>query len=419
MNILISTLVDSPDLNSTTPILHIFSISSSRERVLLCLGLARGFALQNYSCLLIDFSFEFPLLSIMLDIHNLVSKKETVSDFYRDPTKDIDEEKFEDYLLKVFVTRGKKGFFNVFPASTSIAVAKEIDFLDDKLLKKSTNKLRRFFRKIQEKQLFDIIIINGQDSLNQETQNAMEIATHNFCLVHHSKYELEMVRKVISHFNNLHPYYHIHGLLLNNYMSYATQSKNQEYIAKLETEFRVPVIATIDLLMNHLNSFPLQRAEWDADEYYLDLCTKVLDGLLNPRIIILEQPLILYSILITNTAGLPIYSYFFKEGKYNDILMSGPLSAIISGISALVSQLLTRKQKMNMIDLSKAKLFVVEDKKFRGILLASKYEEGLLQKLERFTIEFLDKYKDELQGDLVRKIDEAEIELIERHFGET
>ena len=108
MNILISTLVDSPDLNSTTPILHIFSISSSRERVLLCLGLARGFALQNYSCLLIDFSFEFPLLSIMLDIHNLVSKKETVSDFYRDPTKDIDEEKFEDYLLKVFVTRGKK-----------------------------------------------------------------------------------------------------------------------------------------------------------------------------------------------------------------------------------------------------------------------------------------------------------------------
>jgi cellulose biosynthesis protein BcsQ len=360
---MISTEVKVPESEPDTPIIHIFSLSSPRERVLLCLGLVRGFVLQEYSCLVIDFSFEYPLLSSMLEFHNHEIKTDTISDYYRDITKELSEDLIDQLLLKVQVTRSKKGFFNVFPATTSPAVAKEIDFIDDSILKKSTNKLRRFFRKIQEKRLFDIIIFNGQDSLNQETQNAMEIATQNFCLVHHSKYELEMIRKVISHFNNLHPYYHINGLLLNNYISYATQSKNQEYVAKLESELKVPVIASIDLLMNHLNSFPFVKGDWEADEYYKDLSAKILEGVVNPRIIQLEQPLILYSLTIATTGGLSVFTHFFKEGKHDETLMSGPLTVIISGISGLIGELLTRSQKNEYDRSNKSKTFCSRRKK--------------------------------------------------------
>lgn len=414
---MISTEVNLPKEESLPPIIHLFSLSSPRERVLLCLGLARGFVLQDYSCLVIDFSFEYPLLSIMLEAYNYEIKGNTISDYYKDLTKEIEIESFKQSLIKMQVTRSKKGFYEVFPATTSAVVAKEIDFIDDKILKKTTNRLRRFFRKIQEERIFDIIILNGQDSLNQETQNAMEIATHNFCLVHHSKFELEMIRKVINHFNNLHPYYHIHGLILNNYLSYATQGKNQEYIAKLESELRVPILATIDLLMNHLNTFPLSKGDWEEDEYYMDLSTKILEGVVNPRIITLEQPLILYSLTVSNTAGLSLYTYFFKEGKHDEALISGPLTAIISGISGLIGELLTRSQSMNMIDLSRAKLFVVEERKFRGILLASKYEDGLATKLKRFTEEFVDENYESIKGDLVKTGNIQADHLVERHFG--
>lgn len=415
---MITTDVNISNEEPTVPIIHIFSLSSPRERVLLCLGLARGFVLQGYSCLVIDFSFEYPLLSVMLEVHNFEIKENTISDYYSDLSKEISEDNFEQSLIRIQTTRSKKGSFSVFPASTSPAIAKEIDYIDDKILKKATNRLRRFFRKLQEQEnkLFDIIIINGQDSLNQETQNAMEIATHNFCLIHHSKYDLEIINKVISHFNNLHPYYHIHGLLLNNYIPYATQSKNQEYLAKLESELRVPIIATIDLLINHLNSFPFVKGEWEADEYYKDLSLKVLDGVYNPRIITLEQPLILYSLTVANTAGLSLFTHFFKEGKHDEFLMSGPLTAIISGIAGLVGELLTRSQKMNMIDLSRAKLFVVEERKFRGILLASKFEDGLPTKLKRFTEEFIEENFEKISGDLVHLGDINADHLIERYF---
>lgn len=414
---LISTDVDLPEEEPQPPIIHLFSLSSPRERVLLCLGLARGFVLQGYSCLVIDFSFEYPLLSVMLEVHNLEIKGETISGFYRDASKEIQQETFNNSLVKIQVTKSRKGFFEVFPATTSAVVAKEIDFIDDKILKKTTNRLRRFFRKVQEERLFDIIILNGQDSLNQETQNAMEIATHNFCLVHHSKYELEMLRKVISHFNNLHPYYHIHGIILNNYIPYATQEKNQEYIAKLESDLRVPVIANIDLLVTYLSTFPFSKGDWTEDEYYIDLSSKVLEGVVNPRIITLEQPLVLYSLTIANTAGLSLYTYFFKEGKHDEALVSGPLTAIISGISGLIGELLTRSQTMNMIDLSRAKLFVVEERKFRGILLASKYVDGLAMKLKRFTEEFVEENYEKIKGDIVKLGTLQADHLVERHFG--
>lgn len=414
---MISTDIKIPDDEPITPIIHIISLSSPRERVLLCLGLARGFVLQNYSVLIIDFSFEYPLLSVMLEMHNISMPVTTITDYYREPEKELSEENIEKSLARVQVSRSKKGFFSIFTATTSPAAAKEISYIKDDVLRKSTNRLRRFFRKIQEKKIFDIILINGQDSLNQETQNAMEIATHNFCLVHHAKYELEMVRKVISHFNNLHPYYHIHGLLLNNYLPYATQSKNQEYIAQLESDLRVPVIATIDLLMNHLKTFPFAKGEWEADEYYIDISSRILEGAMNPRIIQLEQPLVLYSLTIANLAGLSIYTHFFKEGKHDEVLTSGPLTAVIAGISGLIGEIISRSQKMNMIDLTRAKLFVVEERKFRGILLASKFEDGLQAKLKRFTEEFVEENYEELSKDYVTSGTINADHLLERHFG--
>lgn len=145
---MISTEVDVPSEEPIVPIIHIFSLSSPRERVLLCLGLARGFVLQDYSCLVVDFSFEYPLLSVMLEVHNFEISENTISDYYSDLSKELQEDNFEKSLLRVQVIRSKKGSFSVFPATTSPAVAKEIDYIDDKILKKSTNRLRRFFPKI-------------------------------------------------------------------------------------------------------------------------------------------------------------------------------------------------------------------------------------------------------------------------------
>jgi hypothetical protein len=71
-----------------------------------------------------------------------------------------------------------------------------------------------------------------------------------------------------------------------------------------------------------------------------------------------------------------------------------------------------------MIDLTRAKLFVVEERKFRGILLASKYEDGLSTKLKRFTEEFVEENYEALKGDIVRTGNFAVDHLIDRHFGD-
>jgi len=411
-----------PDEIPLPPIITFFSSMAVQECMLLSLGLARAFALQGYKTMLMDWNFASPMLSYLFEKKGFKIEEPNLSNFYVNPDLNVKANDLVDLCIKIPIQENNDLLF--LPISTELPMTRTIETTDEKTIRKAHRKITRAIRKLQEDHQFDVLIINSQDILNQNTINTLLVSTANYCITQDTQANLNMVSRIDEYLTGINPLLRINGLIINNFHALPTPVSNRQKIANMENKIGIPIIGCLINLTNHIQSFPLSellnKQDWELDDYLKDLSSIILESALNPRIIGAEIPLILHSLLVIDKSGVQFYSYSFPESKLTEeILASAGLTAVVTGLAQLISELVRRRQTTNLIDLSGVKVYIEEEKKLRVILLASKYDEEIPIRLKNFLKKFVEKYHIQIKNWIGKVLDlEGADELVLAHFGE-
>jgi hypothetical protein len=128
----------------------------------------------------------------------------------------------------------------------------------------------------------------------------------------------------------------------------------------------------------------------------------------------------LYSLFVISHSGLPALThYFLPQSDTNEILASAGLSSLISGVSAMIGEIVNKEGQTKLIELQKVKLVIEDLREFKLILLVSEYEESQRDALKRFGRAFMHKYQKEIKQflDLSIAPNLADIEsLLQKYF---
>jgi cellulose biosynthesis protein BcsQ len=411
-----------PDEIPPPPIITLFSSMAQQECILLSLGLARAFTLSGFKTILIDWNFNFPMLSFLIEQSGFPIEEPNLSNYYTNPDLSLNPNDLIELCIKIPLSENLNLLF--FPTSTEPAMIRTIEKTEDKIIRKNNRRITKTIRKLQEENQFDVMIINSQNIINRDTINSLLMSTANFCITQHDQINLNMTSKIIDNLIRINPLLRVHGLILNNYHNLPTPIGNRQKIAKLEHKIEIPIIGGLINLTNFIQSSPmaeiLKKDEWELDEYMNEFSSVVIDSAVNPRQVESEIPLILHSLFVLDKSGLPLYTYSFPDSRLTEeTLASAGLTAVVSGLAQLVSELVRRRQITNLIDLSGVKVFVEEDKKIRVMLLASKFDEEIPLRLKSFLTKFLEKYHEKIKNWMGKQLEfEGIDELIFVSFGD-
>ncbi|MHA2227104.1 MAG: hypothetical protein ACXAC8_17950 [Candidatus Hodarchaeales archaeon] len=411
-----------PDEIPLPPIITFFSSMAVQECMFLSLGLARAFTLQGYKTILMDWNFASPILSYLFEKKGFTIEEPNLSNFYVNPDLNVKATDLIDLCIKIPIQENNNLLF--LPISTELPMTRIIENTDEKTIRKAYRKITQAIRNLQEDHQFDVLIINSQDSVNQHTINSLLVSTANYCITQDTQDNLSMVSKIDEYLTGINPLLRISGLIINNYHALPTPISNRQKIAHMEIELGVPIVGCLINVTNHIQFFPLSellnQQEWELDDYLKDLSLIILESTLNPRVIGAEIPLLLHSLLVIDKAGVLFYSYSFPESKLTrEVLASAGLTAVVTGLAQLISELVRRRQTTNLIDLSGVKVYIEEGKKLRVILLASKYDEEIPLRLKNFLRKFVEKYHIQIKNWVGKVLElEGADALVLAHFEE-
>jgi cellulose biosynthesis protein BcsQ len=382
------------------PIITLISYSAPNENFLLSYGLARAFSLNGYKTILLDWNFRNPFLSFLIN-QKFKILEPNLSNFYSNPDLSINEKDFFEISIKIPLKDNKELIF--VPCSPEPSLSRLIENSDDKIIRKSYNNIKKVIKNLQDQRKFDIMIIHSMDSLNRDSINSLLISTSSFCISQWDRAILSMFSKICENLARINPVLRIHGLLVSNYQALPSTIGNRQKITKLEQELSIPIIGTLMNLPSILESLPFEEMifsnHWRLDDYMKEFSNLCLEAALNPRMVDKDISLTLNSLFILEKSGLPIYTYMFPNSNLGDsTIASAGLTAVVSGLSQLVGEIVNRKQRTNLIDLSRVKVFVEEDNKIRVMLLASKFDDELPYLLKNFLKSFIEKYHSQISN---------------------
>jgi hypothetical protein len=236
------------------------------------------------------------------------------------------------------------------------------------------------------------------------------------------RYDYNFVTSIILVFFQLLAIFHFLYIAL---LIYTRTSKKEENLPLFLNTIIISIPIILHLFFIIFHATPLR------DLFIRDLFIIVLwISLLGVCVMIIKKPEIfyilpnrIYSINIFHKSGILLYSYEFRKQRYSKA-ESSIWGSILIGLNHILSEFIDKKDKINVIQTKDADVVVQyeEDSGYALIVITNRKNAIVEGLMENFSIEFKNKYKDNLNEiqDINKIINVSEFsdlkELVEKNF---
>ncbi|MFX1512588.1 MAG: AAA family ATPase [Promethearchaeota archaeon] len=416
--------VELQDQKITSPRCFVFSFSSigiPLERTLFVIALAQGFSGQGYRVLLIDLDFEVPLLTTSL----VEAGVDLSSALFSNDWYTAEESLPIDELLEQLVSVSPNPLFpiSVMPSSPDARKLKVTQEMSSKQTRKALRKMTRLFEKIQNEQIFDVLLVNIP-YMTAHTINGMMVADYNFVMIDHEPLFFHLLNQYVDALVGIYPTLNIAGLILHRFHFSPAPENDAVVTTLIEDQLRYPIVAKLpslrDQLLTHLKTQLWLTQDQQLQDFFESIALNFTTFAQTPRRV--EKKKIkheYYQLFIVHHSGIPLYRYTFKSDEVtkDEALTSAGLTSIIAGTEIMISEIVSRRESAKLIEMRGVKVLIEQWKDIRVILLANFYDESTRRRIKALVRHFARKYAVELGNFLgnIQPFETAGI-LVEEHL---
>ncbi|MFX0126453.1 MAG: hypothetical protein ACFFAE_22740, partial [Candidatus Hodarchaeota archaeon] len=312
---------------------------------------------------------------------------------------------------------------SIMPSSPDSRKIKASQKMNTKLTKKALRKMTRFFKELQNEEMFDIILVNVP-YLTPHTINGMMVADYNFVLLDHDRFSFNLFEQYVTSLVGIYPTLNIAGLILHRFQFSPAPENDAVTISLIEDQLRYPVILKLPSLRDQVFTEPINQLWLSHDQKLQDFFESVALSFLifaqSPRRVEKKKTkLVYYQLYIVHHSGIPLLRYTFKKDKEtkDEILASAGLTSILIGTETMISELVNRQETTKLIEMHGVKIIIEQWKNVKVILLTNLYEESTRRRIKALTRHFVQRYSNELAKFLgnIQPFEDA-YSLVEEHF---
>ncbi|MHA2109851.1 MAG: hypothetical protein ACXAC6_09175 [Candidatus Hodarchaeales archaeon] len=410
-------------IQAKLPVVSFFSLTNIVEKTIIITNTAKSYCRQGYRTLLIDLDFTVPLIYTTLQTSKMLKFDcITTNDWLLD--SDFDLEEVITQLQEIKVTDEDLPELVISPCGSSNTEIRKWQAFSDKEISKYFRRLNKLVRIIKKSQTFDMILLNLPNNLRSAS---FPIISSSFCfaITDHDVVSNTLLRANLDAIIGIHPLLKMSGVIVDKF-KFEYPEKDEEERFKLEEILQIPILSTLPSLRSEKYVAQETLIDWSthsqpSTENLFEKLTSEIDKFReNPRVVKKKSKIRLYSLFVISHSGLPALThYFLPQSDTNEILASAGLSSLISGVSAMIGEIVNKEGQTKLIELQKVKLVIEDLREFKLILLVSEYEESQRDALKRFGRAFMHKYQKEIKQflDLSIAPNLADIEsLLQKYF---